>query len=83
MGDEMGRHPANQGRVSHQSLAQRLHRPITVGCGRPIAENKPYDQFVREMLTSSGSNFRVGPGQTSIVPSRTGQPERNRRRGCV
>ena len=26
-----------------------------------IAENKPYDQFVREMLTSSGSNFRVGP----------------------
>lgn len=26
-----------------------------------IAENKPYDQFVRQMLTSSGSNFRVGP----------------------
>ncbi len=26
-----------------------------------IAENKPYDKFVREMLTSSGSNFRVGP----------------------
>ena len=26
-----------------------------------IAENKPYDQFVRELLTSSGSNFRVGP----------------------
>jgi hypothetical protein len=26
-----------------------------------IVQNKPYDQFVREMLTSSGSNFRVGP----------------------
>jgi len=26
-----------------------------------IAENKPYDQFVRELLTSSGSNFRDGP----------------------
>lgn len=25
-----------------------------------IARNKPYDQFVRELLTSSGSNFRVG-----------------------
>jgi hypothetical protein len=26
-----------------------------------IAQNKPYDKFVREMLTASGSNFRVGP----------------------
>ncbi len=26
-----------------------------------LAENKPYDKFVRELLTSSGSNFRVGP----------------------
>jgi len=26
-----------------------------------IMQNKPYDQFVREMLTSSGSNFRVPP----------------------
>ncbi|WP_347244449.1 DUF1549 and DUF1553 domain-containing protein [Thermogutta sp.] len=26
-----------------------------------LARNKPYDQFVRELLTSSGSNFRVGP----------------------
>jgi hypothetical protein len=26
-----------------------------------IANNKPYDQFVREMLTSNGSNFRVAP----------------------
>lgn len=26
-----------------------------------IAKNKPYDQFVRELLTSSGSNFRVPP----------------------
>jgi hypothetical protein len=26
-----------------------------------LGENKPYDQFVREMLTASGSNFRVAP----------------------
>ncbi|MBU0717232.1 MAG: DUF1549 and DUF1553 domain-containing protein [Planctomycetes bacterium] len=26
-----------------------------------IAQNKPYDQFARELLTSSGSNFRVPP----------------------
>ena len=26
-----------------------------------IAQNKPYDQFVRELLTSTGSNFRVPP----------------------
>jgi hypothetical protein len=26
-----------------------------------LRENKPYDWFVREMLTSSGSNFRVPP----------------------
>jgi len=26
-----------------------------------LAANKPYDRFVRELLTSSGSNFRIGP----------------------
>jgi Protein of unknown function (DUF1553)/Protein of unknown function (DUF1549) len=26
-----------------------------------ITANKPYDKFARELLTSSGSNFRVGP----------------------
>jgi hypothetical protein len=26
-----------------------------------VSTNKPYDQFVRELLTSSGSNFRVPP----------------------
>lgn len=26
-----------------------------------IRQNRPYDQFVRELLTSSGSNFRVPP----------------------
>jgi hypothetical protein len=26
-----------------------------------IAQNKSYDKFARELLTSSGSNFRVGP----------------------
>ncbi len=39
------------------NAAQAYHRWVRAS----IAENKPYDQFVRELLTSSGSNFRVGP----------------------
>lgn len=39
------------------NAAQAYHRWVRAS----IAENKPYDKFVREMLTSSGSNFRVGP----------------------
>ena len=38
------------------NAAQAYHRWVRAS----IAENKPYDQFAREMLTSSGSNFRVG-----------------------
>lgn len=37
--------------------AQAYHRWIRAS----IVANKPYDQFARELLTSSGSNFRVGP----------------------
>jgi hypothetical protein len=39
------------------NAAQAYHRWVRAS----LAENKPYDTFVREMLTSSGSNFRVGP----------------------
>ncbi len=39
------------------NAAQAYHRWVRAS----IAENKPYDQFAREMLTASGSNFRVGP----------------------
>ena len=39
------------------NAAQAYHRWVRAS----LAENKPYDQFVRELLTSSGSNFRVGP----------------------
>jgi hypothetical protein len=36
-----------------------------------IAENKPYDQFARELLTGSGSNFRDGPcNYVRAVPER-------------
>jgi hypothetical protein len=36
-----------------------------------IAENKPYDQFARELLTGSGSNFRNGPcNYVRAVPER-------------
>lgn len=36
------------------NAAQAYHRWIRTA----IRENKPYDQFVRELLTASGSNFR-------------------------
>ncbi|HVM50095.1 MAG TPA: DUF1553 domain-containing protein [Candidatus Acidoferrum sp.] len=39
------------------NAAQAYHRWIRTN----IRDNRPYDQVVREMLTSSGSNFRVGP----------------------
>ncbi len=39
------------------NAAQAYHRWIW----ESIAQNKPYDQFARELLTSSGSNYRVGP----------------------
>ncbi len=38
------------------NAAQAYHRYVRAS----IAENKPYDKFARELLTSSGSNFRVG-----------------------
>ncbi len=39
------------------NAAQAYHRWIV----ESMRDNKPYDRFVREMLTSNGSNFRVGP----------------------
>ncbi|HEY5915486.1 MAG TPA: DUF1553 domain-containing protein [Verrucomicrobiae bacterium] len=39
------------------NAAQAYHHWVRAS----IAANKPYDQFARELLTSSGSNFRVGP----------------------
>ena len=39
------------------NAAQAYHRWVW----ESIAQNKRYDQFARELLTSSGSNFRVGP----------------------
>lgn len=39
------------------NAAQAYHRWVW----ESIAQNKPYDQFARKLLTSSGSNFRVGP----------------------
>ncbi len=39
------------------NAAQAYHRWVKAS----IVANKPYDEFVREMLTASGSNFRVGP----------------------
>lgn len=39
------------------NAAQAYHRWVRAS----LASNKPYDQFARELLTSSGSNFRIGP----------------------
>ena len=39
------------------NAAQAYHHWIRTA----IRDNMPYDQFAREMLTASGSNFRVGP----------------------
>jgi hypothetical protein len=39
------------------NAAQAYHRWVRAS----LAENTPYDKFARELLTSSGSNFRVGP----------------------
>ncbi|MCX7049535.1 MAG: DUF1549 and DUF1553 domain-containing protein [Candidatus Sumerlaeota bacterium] len=39
-----------------------------------LARNQPYDQFVRELLTSNGSNFRSGPANFfRAVPSKDSQ----------
>jgi len=39
------------------NAAQAYHHWLRVA----IRDNKSYDRFVRELLTSNGSNFRVGP----------------------
>jgi len=39
------------------NAAQAYHRWVRAS----LAENQPYDGFARELLTASGSNFRVGP----------------------
>lgn len=39
------------------NAAQAYHRWILAS----LRENTPFDRFARELLTSSGSNFRVGP----------------------
>ncbi|WP_414662980.1 DUF1553 domain-containing protein [Horticoccus sp. 23ND18S-11] len=39
------------------NAAQAYHRWVRAA----IAANQPYDAFVRDLLTASGSNFRVGP----------------------
>ncbi|MDO8542172.1 MAG: DUF1553 domain-containing protein [Opitutaceae bacterium] len=39
------------------NAAQAYHRWVRAS----LAANQPYDAFARELLTASGSNFRVGP----------------------
>src|SRR4029453_4462486 len=49
------------------NAAQAYHRWIHT----PVGDNLPSDRFARELLTSRGSNFRVGPVNFSrITPSR-------------
>ena len=52
------------------NAAQAYHRWIRTS----IKENKPYDRFVREMLTASGSNFRT-PAVNFYRAMQSRQPE--------
>jgi hypothetical protein len=50
------------------NAAQAYHRWVRAS----VASNVPYDRFARELLTASGSNFRVGPANFyRAVQSRT------------
>ncbi len=50
------------------NAAQAYHRWVRAA----MRDNMPYDQFVRQMLTSNGSNFRVGPVNFyRAIPDRT------------
>ena len=57
------------------NAAQAYHRWLRTS----IRENKPYDRFVREMLTESG-RISACPRSTSIAPSRAGNRRPSRRR---
>ena len=57
------------------NAVQAYHRWIRTR----IKENMPYDRFVREMLTSSGSNFRVPAGE--LLPRRAEPRARRPRPG--
>lgn len=46
---------------------QVYHRWVWQAC----RDNKPYDQFVRELLTAVGSNFQVGPANFFRAQERT------------
>ena len=52
------------------NAAQAYHRWIRTS----LAENMPYDRFVREMLTESGSNFRV-PAVNFYRATQSNEPE--------
>ncbi len=47
----------NNGQVKQDKGQQVFYRWIK----ESIRQNKPYDQFVRELVTASGSPFRLGP----------------------
>ena len=57
--DEVVRPAAGEGRVSDQPVAQRGAGLSPLDPRRRSRTNMPYDRFARELLTSSGSNFRV------------------------
>ena len=66
----MARPVADQGRGADQSLAEGLGDLLPLGAGEH-SQNKPYDQFARELITGSGSNFRDGPANyVRAVPER-------------
>ncbi len=63
LGDEVGRSAAGQGGVPHQPVAQRGRRPTHRWIRTASSRTCPTTSSPRELLTASGSNFRVPPGQ--------------------
>src|SRR5207249_2976490 len=47
----------NNGRLLQPKGAQAFHDWIHAG----VVENKPYDQFARELVLAGGSTFEAGP----------------------
>ena len=81
----MGRHPAEPGRGYRPASSGRARRCSTPGSATAIADNKPYDQFVGEILTATGSRrptrrpsgtARCGPAPEFVETVGPGVPRR-------
>ena len=68
LGDEVVRRAAGEVGVPDQPVAERRAGVPPLDPRPPSATTCPYDRFARELLTASGSNFRVRAGE--LLPRR-------------